>query len=73
MGQFLYYLARLSGALRVVKMVAGSALFWGEGDAIDPDNPDMAALLALQDEVPAAERAEAYKARLRPTGSGARR
>jgi len=54
-------------------MVAGSALFWDEGAAVDPDDPDMAALLALQDEVPAAERAEAFKARPRPTGSGARR
>jgi len=41
----------------------GSALFWGEGDAIDPDDPDMAALLALQEETPPEERAEAFKDR----------
>ena len=39
------------------------ALFWGEGDEIDPDDPDMAALLALQEETPPEERAEALKDR----------
>ena len=40
-----------------------SALFWEEGQEVDPDNPDMAALLALQEELTPAERAEAFKAR----------
>ena len=48
-----------------------SALFWGDGDNIDPDNPDMAALLALQEECTPEERAEAFKARA-PRGSRAR-
>jgi hypothetical protein len=39
------------------------ALFWDEGQEVDPDDPDLAALLALQEEVPAPERAEAFKAR----------
>ena len=45
-----------------------SALFWGEGDDIDPDDPDMAALLALQEECTPQERAETYKARARARG-----
>ena len=37
------------------------ALFWDKDDIIDPDNPDMAALLALQEETPPEERAAAFK------------
>ena len=39
------------------------ALFWGQDEVIDPDDPDMAALLALQEETPPEERAEAFKDR----------
>jgi hypothetical protein len=49
--------------------MADMALFWGEGDEVDPDSADMAALMALQEECTPEERAEAYKARdvlLRP-------
>ena len=45
--------------------LSSNALFWGDGDDIDPDNPDMAALLALQEECTPEERAEAFKARIR--------
>ena len=37
------------------------ALFWDNDDIIDPENPDMAALLALQEETPPEERAAAFK------------
>ena len=52
--------------------MSSSALFWGEGDDIDPDNPDMAALLALQEECTPEERAEAFKARATRAIAGAR-
>ena len=38
-------------------------MFWAEGEVVDPDDPDMAALLALQEELTAEERAEAFKER----------
>jgi hypothetical protein len=37
------------------------ALFWDADEVIDPDDPDMAALLALQEETPPEERAAAFK------------
>ena len=52
--------------------LSSNALFWGEGDDIDPDNPDFAALMALQEECTPEERAEAYKARTLVALAGAR-
>jgi hypothetical protein len=46
------------------KGMADMALFWGDGDEVDPNSADMAALLALQEECTPEERAEAYKARV---------
>ena len=52
-----------SAAPRAQGDLSSNALFWGEGDDIDPDNPDFAALMALQEECTPEERAEAFKAR----------
>ena len=49
----------------------GSALVWGEGDEVDPDSADMAALLALQEECTPEERAEAFKVRAYARAPGA--
>ena len=38
-------------------------LFWDDSSVVDPDHPDMAALLALKEEETPEERAEAKKAR----------
>ena len=50
-------------AARVPQESKLGALFWDQDDEIDPDDPDMAALLALQEETPPEERAEAFKVR----------
>ena len=51
--------------------MSSAALFWGEGDDIDVNNPDMAALLALQEECTPEERAESFKARAALARAGA--